>query len=41
MSKPALKALKAAKASLDEKDYNAAEAKSREAISYDSQNFYG
>jgi hypothetical protein len=41
MSKPALKALKAAKACLDEKDYKGAESKAREAISFDASNFYG
>lgn len=40
MSKPALKAAKAAKTCLDEKDWPGAEARSREAISYDPQNYY-
>lgn len=40
MSKPALKAAKAAKACLDGKDWSGAEARSREAISYDPQNYY-
>lgn len=41
MSKLAVKALKAAKACIDEKDFKGAQSKAEEALSFDPQNFYG